>query len=208
MKSQFNTFWENINTMVLYSGLNLVFLLCCLPIVTIGPAAAALGQVMSDELRGEYKYIFRSYFRHFKEMLLQGILTELLFGSCLAVLVYALAFWYSISSPAAAAAFTVTLLAAVVVSCAMIYAFPLMARFQNSFRQTIRNAFHLSLAHPGCSLLLLLLRVFLVSLLYLFPVPSRIFMLVIGFSALSFSTMYILERIFRPLIQTSENPGC
>ena len=46
--------------------LNIVWLICCIPIVTIGASTAALYSVMLKMVKNEEGYIFRSFFKAFK----------------------------------------------------------------------------------------------------------------------------------------------
>lgn len=47
--------------------LNLVTLLCCLPVVTIGASLTAMHYVLLKMVRNEESYIVRSFFKSFKE---------------------------------------------------------------------------------------------------------------------------------------------
>lgn len=198
-----NPVLDYMNTIVQFIALNLVYLICCLPVITIGPATAALYQVTLREARREHGYLIRKFFQHMKEMFVQGMATFLFFAALLSVVVYALVFWFALGTPMASAAFTVTVLLTVIVFGAMLYAFPLMARFQNSLLGTIKNAFLFALSNPGYSFVLILIQVFLVSLLYLFP-AMKVFMAAIGFSFTAYCNSFLFGRIFRPYEAISE----
>lgn len=47
--------------------LNILFLICCIPIVTIGAASTALYTVTMKSVRDEESYVIRSYFKAFKD---------------------------------------------------------------------------------------------------------------------------------------------
>ena len=198
-----NPVLDYMNTAVQFIALNLVYLICCLPVITIGPATAALYQVTLREARKEHGYLIRKFFQHFKEMFFQGIFTFLIFAALLFAAAYALAFWFTLGTPAGTAAFTFTLLLMVVIFCAMIYVFALMARFENSLFQTVKNAFLFTLSHPAYSLALFLIQVFIVSLLYLFP-AMKICMIAIGFSFTAYCNSLIFTRLFRPYENTED----
>lgn len=191
-----NPVLDYMNTAVQFIALNLLFILCCLPVVTAGPALAALYQVTLQEARREHGYMIKTYFKSLKEMLLQGIVTFFFFALLLFVLVYGLAFWFSLGGPVGSVAFLITLILTALSTCAMIYVFPLMARFKNSFFRTIKNAFFMALSHPGYSTLFLIFHVFVVSLLYLFP-GMKLFMLVIGYSFTAYVNSLLFTRLFR-----------
>jgi len=196
--------WEYLNTAVQYIGLNLIFIVCCLPIVTIGPAIAALCQVMLRESRGEHGYLIRSFFQHFKEMFVQAALTFFLFAGLFFVLLYSLVFWHSLNGIAAAAAFAFTLVLAFYIFSGFLFAFPLMARFKNSFWKTIHNAFLLSMTNLKLTAALLLIYAVLACMAFLFPKPTEIFMIVIGFSFLTYGSSFIFNRIFKVYVASQD----
>ena len=53
--------------------LNLVTLLCCLPLVTVGTAVTAMHHVLLQLVRDEAAYPVRTYFRSFRENLRQTL---------------------------------------------------------------------------------------------------------------------------------------
>ena len=57
MDNKFFTFMSRVADLII---LNLLFLLCCIPIVTIGPAITAMYYVTMKMVRNEESYIARS----------------------------------------------------------------------------------------------------------------------------------------------------
>ena len=47
--------------------LNIMWLICCIPVVTIGASTTALYSVMLKMVKNEEGYIFRGFFKAFKE---------------------------------------------------------------------------------------------------------------------------------------------
>ena len=60
--------------------LNVVWIVCCLPIVTIGASTTALYSVMLKMVKNEEGYIFRSFFKAFKENFRQSTILWILFA--------------------------------------------------------------------------------------------------------------------------------
>ena len=58
--------------------LNVVFLICCLPIVTIGASLTALHYVTLKMTRNEESYIIRSFFKSFKQNFKQATVINLI----------------------------------------------------------------------------------------------------------------------------------
>ena len=123
--------------------LNLAVLVCCLPVITAGAAITGMHYVLLKMVRDEEGYILRSYFKSFKENFLQAT------GMWLIFLVAAIAFRLDLrltgsgaeASLQLPAVFRCLLIAAgVYVFAIYLYAFPLLARFQNTVFGTLRNA--------------------------------------------------------------------
>ena len=187
---------EFMNTTANFVGLNLVFLLTCIPIITIGPAIAALYQVLMREARGEHGYLVKSYFHYFKEMFLQGMLTFLLYIGIGLVVVYSFFFWRSFDGYAAIAVSVILAIIFIFLLCSMTYVFPLMARFQNTFKQTIKNANIMALVNGKYTFILLILHLFVNGMMWLFP-AARIFMLLIGFAFCAYCFSFLYVKLFK-----------
>lgn len=67
--------------------MNLIWLVCCIPIVTIGPSTTAMYCVARDIAKGEWPGIFKTFFKAFKENFKQSLLVflVLLIPICLIV---------------------------------------------------------------------------------------------------------------------------
>ena len=84
---KFNTnapFWQFMNTLARFTALNLVYLVTLIPIITIGPARAALYSTMfaydeHDDVNLVREYLKR-FKREFKQGLAAGVLVAILFG--------------------------------------------------------------------------------------------------------------------------------
>lgn len=59
--------FQFLGTLADFTLLNLVFLVSCIPVVTIGPAVCALFSVVLGEVRGEHGDMVRTYMRAVKE---------------------------------------------------------------------------------------------------------------------------------------------
>ena len=198
MKNLFsNPVMDYINMISHYILLNIIFVILCLPIITIGPAVAALYQVLLSEVRGEHKYLIRNFFKYFKEVFVQGILLFVVFGTILSILGFSLIFWYSVGSPIATIITVILAFLTVFFSCSLLYAFPLIARFKNTTKQVIKNTFLFTLTHTKFSFFLFIGHLFVIGIIVIFP-PIRAFMLVIGFCFVTYCSAYAFQRLFKP----------
>ena len=132
--------------------LNLITLVMCVPIITIGAALTAMHYVLLKMVRGEEGYIVKSFFRSFKREFGQATILWILFvalGALMAsnmVLVLEGTGHYPIWLPSS------ILVAAVLELIIMIYTFALLSRFDNSVYHTLLNAVTLTFSELPRSL--------------------------------------------------------
>ena len=201
-----NPVMDFINTLCNLAALNAVFLITCLPVITIGPALAALYAVAMREARGEYGYLARPYLRKFRENLRPGIPAFLILAALGAFLLFGLVFWLSIGTPQAQAGAGRLAGALILWFLTVSYAFPLIARFENTTARTLKNALRLALGNKWPTLALLAADAFVLSLCLYLPF-MKLFMAFAGFSCAAFGQAYIFNRVFQPYEKTEENGG-
>lgn len=182
--------------------LNVVFLLTCLPVVTIGAANTALYTVcfrFGTEREGK---LLRSYFRAFRDNFRQGTvlwLILLLFGaaSCVNILLF-----YALNSALryAALVFAVALVLVVLIFS---YTFPLLSQFNNNNLSTLKNALVLSIAYLPRSVVIAALNLlpwvlFLLNL-YVF-LQAGFFWIFFYFATAAYLNTYLLKKVFAPYL--------
>jgi len=140
---------ERIGTALI---LNLLWLLCSLPVVTVGPATAALYvAVRRHLLRGE-GYTVAMFFRALRDNLRQaGVLG--LIALAIAGIAGASAWAGWSSAPLAAGA--AVLVGGVFFGCVMFWCVPVSARFDNTVVAHLRHGLILGLTHIGSTILVL-----------------------------------------------------
>lgn len=128
--------------------LNVAFVICCIPIVTIGPALSAMFYVTMKMVKNEESYIFRSFFHSFKQNLKQGIIIHLIL---LVIGVILLGDFYITARMAPSTTITVlrVLLLAISIFYFMVYlyVYPVLAKFYNSIKHTFRNSILMAIRH-------------------------------------------------------------
>ena len=129
-----------LSTIVDYIILNLCFLVCCIPVFTIGAALSALSSVYLKEQ--DSTNLFSSYFRAFKENFKQSTkawIVFLLVGIILVIEIYFF-FFSGLAFPAEGIIRIILCFLAFVYLGAIIFTFPLIAKFDNSIPGTLANA--------------------------------------------------------------------
>ena len=147
-------------------------------------------------VKNEETYIIKGFFKAFKDNFKQAtiiwIFVLLLFGVILADYRIILYSGVSFASWIRIAMVSVSLVAAL----GVVFLFPLQARFQNTVKHTIKNAFLMALSHLPSAILLIL--IYAVPYFLLWHVP-QIFPLVflLGFGGIFYFKSFVLLRVFR-----------
>ena len=187
--------------------LNLLWLLCCLPVVTAGASTTALYYSLLKMVRKAETYPARMFFRAFRQNLKQSIpLTILLLLVCAVLYVdlnvarnTAINFGPLLS----------ILLAALFVIFAMVasYVFPLLAQFENTIKGTLKNALFMSIWHLPCSVVILLLNLLPVLLFFLSPnlfLKSLVLWLFVGGAGIAYVNSRLFVKIFDRYIEKQD----
>jgi len=139
--------------------LNLLWLAFSLPLVTIGASTVAAFGVCLKLAEGEDPPLARSFLKAFRESLGQGSLLWLLSAAA----IYALYIdWQLALGPDDPPVLLIiaSLVTTVLAFCALVYAYPISARYRNGLRKNLANSVRLCFRFPGRTFLLLLLLVF------------------------------------------------
>ena len=131
-----NPFMQAMGTACNLLVLNLLTLVCCLPVFTAGAAFTALNDVMLHIVRQEDIGLVKPFFRSFVRNFAAGSLLWLILFSAAALLGfdYMAALAYIPTLRIGIIAIAVLLLAI------SLYAFALLARYDNTLRGTLKNA--------------------------------------------------------------------
>ena len=168
----------SLMTKVAYSAyLNILWFLCCLPVVTVGASTTALFYVTLKIAKNEEGNITKAFFRSFKENFKQGTIIWLILlvaGILLGVDGYVLyhmrfsnAFWTVIT-----AIFIVAVVAYVII---VMYIFPLLARFQNTTIAMFKNSIMIGMRFLLCTALMAVIYFVMAVVVIRFFTPIIIF---------------------------------
>ena len=171
---------------------SVLWLVCCLPVFTVGAAFSALYYAVTKALRYKRGYAAREFFRGLKMCFRQSTAAWLLYVLLMAVLMIDLRIMQVSGGNTASFlqfVFTVIMLCLTVL---LIYMLAYIARFTLPFGGVIRNAALMAVRHLPWSVILILLIVCPAAGVCLVP-P----LILIMPAAAAFLDSLILERIFR-----------
>jgi len=183
--------------------LNILFLITCIPVVTIGAAWTALYYVALKMVRDEEGSIFRGYFHAFRLNFRQATILWLGILVIGGVLVLDLLILARIDSPVAAAMNMGVGIIAILAFLVLQYLFPLLAKFDAGVVQTLKNACLLTVGHLPKTLLMAFsaVGIILITFYNSFTLSIGILLwMLLGFAIMAFSNSSILVKIFDKLI--------
>lgn len=126
--------------------LNFLCLIMCLPVITVGASLTAAWYILLKMVRNEESYIGKSYWKAFKGNFRQATIIWVLLASGFSVIRMDLAILKDAGSEArpvqAALLFIFWGLGLI-----SLYIFPMLARFDNAVKNTIKNAFYMAFCH-------------------------------------------------------------
>lgn len=203
-----NPFFRFVNRIADMIVLNVIFLVSCVPIFTIGPALTALYYVAINTWGREDGYIFKMYVKSFKENFKQSTvmwLILLVIGVILSVDV-----WYWVSQWKLTGTGIYKPLTVVSVVMLMVYlmiftfVWPLLAKFSNSNSGTIKNALAMVLTHVPETILIWAIFALVAFAVYVVSF-ARIAVFFIGVSLVAYLQALVFRHIFKPYLGEEEH---
>lgn len=174
--------------------LNFCWLVFSLPVVTIGAstvAAMAVAMKMADDEEG---YIGRSFVKAFKENWKQGTLL----WAVTAVAFYAVYLDFQLFDAVEGNPILfliIGMFSAALAVCAVLYSYPLLARYENSLVKTIKNSLDISRKYFGRTLLLVIV-VAAEWVVFQFNTTMLFFWFLMGPGFMIFTIASFSKRIF------------
>lgn len=199
----FATAVNRIGTLIL---LNVLWLLCSVPVFTLGASTTALYTVLLRILAGEESHVTRQFFKAFGENFQRAT------GIWMILLAAMGLFFFDLYYAGCTGSFWWRLLAVFglqIVAMELTFVFPLLARYENNWRAHMRNAAVLAVTH--------LPKMLLIWLIWAVPVAGCIWIsevfyallgvwLLIGFAGLSYVTALFIKPIFDQMENSGKKP--
>lgn len=184
--------------------LNLLTLICCIPVVTAGAAFTALHYVCIKMVRDEDGYLTKSYFKSFKQNFLQATGMWLLF--LLAALIMAVDFFFVFRMEGDFVFALQVALSAVslFLICSLLYWLPLLSRFENTILHTIKNAFLVSILNFPRTIAILVIYGAFFFFYWMFSVRILPLILLMGISLPVYLASYLFSAVFKKLEPSEE----
>ena len=195
-------FWKLVS-------LNLLYVLVCIPVITIGPATIAMATILRRYSEEKLTYVCSDFFETFRACFKTGLLYSILYVVPLALTGYA-AYFYLLQAqqvPFAYALFGVMLLAFFGIVLSGLYAVILIGSVALTLRQVVKNALILSVvAVRQNALILLLWLIGTACVLLLFPASLLLVLLFLPVT-MWYATVYIGNPVVKKYC-VAQDDGC
>ena len=189
--------------------LNIMWLVCCLPIVTIGASTTALYYTSFKIAKDEGSYITTMFFRSFKQNFKQATIIWLIMLVTGVIIVADAILLYRLRATSTGTAAVIwTLLLACVFACmiayviVLVYIFPLLSIASNTTVNMFKNAFLIGTHY----LFVTILVVFIHYLMFFLVVNVFTPLIIFGEGMCAVISAQVLLKILRPLLYDPNAP--
>jgi uncharacterized membrane protein YesL len=180
--------------------LNLMWLVACLPVVTIFPSTAAMFGVVRDWVRGKEGGLARTFVTRFRENLWQSLLVGAVWTVFGVTLFLDFIVAGQLSSGAEVVLKSVLVLASCVYAFGSVFLFPVMVHYEANWRTVIKNSLLLSIGRLPTTLVCLVFVAVMVGITAVVP-----FLLIITGSITAYVVYRLCDREFRKIDGPSGN---
>lgn len=199
-----NKFFEILGKIADIVILNLLCIISCLPIITIGSSITATYSVTMKMIKDEETYIVKDFIKRFKE----NFKASTIIWSIMLIIGAVLAFDFYISklilnesiSNVLQLVFTMI---TIIYIFTLSYVFPIQSKFENTIRNTMINSIFISIQNLPCTIIIVVLNLsplLLISLFINYWGQIIFFYTVIGFGIITYVNSIFFEKIFNKLI--------
>ncbi len=160
---------QALNKMADLMWLNVLTLVCCIPIVTAGASLTAMNYMALKMARNEECYITKGFFKSFRENFKQATLIWLLLLLAFVILAGDFIILRNTEMRLGNMVQIVITAVAILISLTAMLVFPVLARFTNTIFGTLKNALFISLMQFPKTILMIVLYLLPAAVFLFFP---------------------------------------
>ena len=138
--------------------LNILYLISCIPVVTIGAATTALYYNMLKMAENRESYVWRDYWKSFRQNFRQATIVWMILLACILVLGADLLLLGGMSEALGAVTALIVIVLSIVLIMMGFYIFPVLARFDNTVKNTFKNALIMAVRHLPSTIVIVILH--------------------------------------------------
>lgn len=191
-----NTLKKIINFLLL----NILWVVCSIPLVTIGASTCAAFYVSLKMVNEEEVSVVKMFFKAFKQDFMQGTIMLCITSPCTALCFF---MWRTLIKSGEMnllfilGAFIVTLILIIL----NFYSYALIARYTNSIKNTIRNSAGLTVQHFKTTMLTIVVVVAEIAIMFVIPIVT-----ILGLFFIPELVIFTISKTAKPIFDEIENP--
>lgn len=195
-------FWQVFNKIIHITYLSVIWIVFSIPVVTIGASTTALFYVSLKLAENEEGYIFKSFWKSFKQNFKQATIIWLILGVLIAFFCFDLNLLMNVEVPGGSIMKGVYLGALLLTVLVALYVFAVLSRFENTIKNTFLNAAMMAARHLPSTLCMaaIVVTVILASLMGFPP------LLLVAPGIIGFLNSMLLKNIFKKYMPKEEDP--
>ena len=201
--NQDSKFWHFAALVADFILLNLLFIVLCIPVVTIGPAIAALIHTTLKLSEDENRTLVKPFWNEFKRDITKKMLLWIVYLVLIAALVYMAQFYWNFANNNAELfkiiGFMLFMLSAfilVLTIVASIIGLAMTTQYFSPIKRLVKNSYLLIIIMPVQSLIMAAVIVATTLFFIYQTVPVLSFFLMIGFAGLAYSFAPLIREFF------------
>lgn len=200
-----NKFFEILGKVTDVVILNLLFIISCLPIITIGASITSSYSVAMRMIKDEDIYIVKEFVKRFKENFKTGTIVwgiMIIVGMFLGIDIY-MSMLVSNESISKVLQLLFTMISIIYIFT-LTYVFPIISKFENTIKNTIMNSILMSIHNLPYTIAIVILNLsplFLIGLFSNYWVQIIFLYIVIGFGIITYINAIFFEKIFNKFIK-------
>jgi uncharacterized membrane protein YesL len=187
-----NTIFTTLGKLVDLIIISVIWILVCIPVITIGPASAALYYSVVKVIRRERGYLSREFFRSFKTNFKMGAIAGAIIMAMSVILYIDRLFAVSHGGTVGFILLGIFNAMAVIVILTSLYLFPVLSRFNTGLKQLFKTAVFLALRHLPTTILLAVIAAAVLISIYLLPI-----VIIVAPAIYTLLSSFLLERVFK-----------
>ncbi len=199
-----NAFFRFMGKLFDVVALNIVFIIVCIPLVTIGPAISALYYASVKSIRRDRSYPIKEFFKAFKRDFRQSFIVGLILVLASVIIYVDIRFVVDYIKNDFTAMRYVYLVIGLVISFISVYIFPLISRFSLKISGLFRLSFYLAIRHLLTTIISIILLFGGFVLVYISAGLALLFVPVLANLLISIMMEKVLMKCM-DLVQTNEN---
>lgn len=200
MDSAFYRFISRLGDLMI---VNILFLVGCIGIITIGPSLSAMYTMLLKFVRNESGYVAREFWKAYRENFKQSIILWVICMVADVLLYYDIILSDTLGGTVGQGLKIIFLFFGIIYFSVLSYLFAVQSRFENTLWNTVKNSFWMAMGYLPFTISVLVVEfipLFVVlvkpeTFWYLLPV-----MLTVGFAGLGYACAGIFNYIFKNYI--------